>query len=106
MVEALWMVAESRFFTPDEKSLIAEKLAARINKDGELQVKAADTRSQLENKEIAREKLMGLVSRSLIRPRKRKATKPTKESKEKRLDSKKKEGMKKEMRRKPSKRDL
>jgi ribosome-associated protein len=101
MAEALWHIALSRFFTDEEKALIQEKLANKINKDGYLSVKSSATRSQLENKEIARHKMEEQVAKSLIKPKRRKATKPSKEAKEKRLDSKKKEGMKKEMRRKP-----
>jgi len=101
MAEALWLVAGSRFFTDEEKTLIQEKLKTKINKDGYLHVKSSETRSQLENKLIAQAKLEELVARSLIIPKKRKATKPSKAAKEKRLDSKKKESLKKEMRKPP-----
>ncbi len=99
--EALWNVAESRFFTDEEKELIQEKLKNKINKDGFLAVKCSVTRSQLENKQIAQHKMEELVAKSLIKPKKRKPTKPSKAAKEKRLESKKKESLKKEMRRAP-----
>ena len=102
MAEALWNVAESRFFTDDEKELIQAKLEKKINKDGYLAVKCSETRSQLENKQIAQAKMEELVAKSLIKPKRRKPTKPSKAAKEKRLDSKKKEGLKKEMRRSPN----
>ncbi len=102
MAEALWNVASSRFFSDEEKQLIQDKLKARINKDGNLHVKSSETRSQLENKLLARTRLEELVAKSLTKPKKRKATKPTKEAKEKRLDSKKKDSVKKELRRKPA----
>jgi len=101
MAEALWNVAESRFFTDEEKELIQTKLEKKINKDGYLAVKSSETRSQLENKQIAQRKMEELVAKSLIKPKKRKPTKPSKAAKEKRLDSKKKEGLKKELRRSP-----
>ena len=101
MAEALWNVAESRFLTDEEKALIQEKLAKKINKDGYLAVKSSETRSQLENKAIAQKKMEELVTKSLIKPKKRKPTKPSKEAKEKRLERKKKESMKKEMRKPP-----
>ena len=103
MAEALWLVAESRFFTAEEKELIGEKLKNKINKDGYLAVKCSETRSQLENKLIAQQKMEELVAKSLIKPKKRKATKPSKEAKEKRLDSKKRESVKKELRKPPVK---
>ena len=102
MVEALWHVGDSLYFTAEEKERIQTKLATKINKDGYLAVRSSETRSQLENKIIAREKLEELVAKSLIKPKKRKATKPSKEAKEKRLESKKKESLKKEMRKPPS----
>ncbi len=101
MAEALWHVASSRFFTDEEKALIQEKLKTKINKDGNLHAKSSETRSQLENKLVAQTKLQELVAKSLIKPKKRKPTKISKEAKEKRLESKKKEGIKKEMRRRP-----
>ncbi len=103
MAEALWLVAESRFFSDEEKELIQTKLATKINKDGYLHAKSSETRSQLENKQIAQKKLEDLVAKSLVKPKKRKATKPSKAAAEKRLDSKKKESLKKEMRRAPGK---
>lgn len=101
MVEALWPVAESRLYTDEEKLLIQEKLATKINKDGQLAVRSSEARSQLENKAIATDKMLALVAKSLIKPKKRRPTKPSKAAKEKRLDSKKKESVKKEMRRAP-----
>jgi ribosome-associated protein len=101
MVEALWQVAQSRFFLPEEKERMAAKLATKMNKDGYLVVKCSETRSQLENKEIAVKKMELLVAKSLTVPKKRKATKPSKAAVAKRLDSKKKEGLKKAMRKPP-----
>lgn len=101
MVEALWHVASSRFFTDEEKELIQAKLQKKINKEGQLAVRSSEARSQLENKAIAQNKMERLVAKSLIKPKKRKPTKISKEAKEKRLDSKKKESMKKEMRKPP-----
>jgi ribosome-associated protein len=101
MAEALWHVASSAHFTEEEKARIQEKLETKINKEGYLTTKSSATRSQLENKLIAQKKLEDLVTKSLLQPKKRKPTKPSKAAKEKRLDSKKKESLKKEMRRVP-----
>jgi ribosome-associated protein len=100
MVEAWWHVNDSQAFTPEEKELIHYKLENRINKDGYLLVKCSETRSQLENKLIATKKLTDLVEKSLIKPKKRKPTKISKAIKEARLQSKKKESEKKQLRRK------
>jgi ribosome-associated protein len=100
MVEAWWHVNDSQAFTPEEKELIHHKLENRINKDGYLLVKCSETRSQLENKLIATKKLTDLVEKSLIKPKKRKPTKISKAIKEARLQSKKKDSEKKQLRRK------
>lgn len=99
-VEAWWQVASSKYYTEDEKDLITTKLQNRINKDGYLTVKCTETRSQLENKHIATAKILELVAQSLVRPKKRKPTKMPRAVKEKRLESKRRNAMKKQMRKK------
>ncbi len=101
MVEALWHVAGSRFFTDEEKELIQAKLEKKINKEGQLAVRSSEARSQIENKAIAQNKMEALVAKSLIVPKKRKPTRISKAAKEKRLESKKKDSLKKEMRKLP-----
>jgi len=101
-VEALWNVSLSQYFTEEEKQLLLSKLENRINKEGYISTKSSETRSQLENKEIARKKLLALVAKSLIKPKKRKPTKLSKAAKEKRLESKRKESEKKKMRKPPN----
>lgn len=101
MVEALWDAANSRFYSQEEKDTILHKLSAKLSKEGYVSVKCSETRSQLENKQIAVTKMLELVAKSLVKPKKRKATKPSKAAIEKRIDTKKKEGLKKEMRKPP-----
>ena len=99
MVLAKWNVSESTYFTDEEKNLIVEKLKNKINSEGFLQVNSQESRSQLENKEKATEKLQELVEKALIVPKSRKKTKPTKASNLKRLDHKKIQSEKKDNRR-------
>ena len=99
MVEAYWSVASSAFFTPEQKDLILEKLKNRINSEGFLLLKSSESRTQLSNKKKVLEKMLILVNQSVIKPKKRLASKPTRSMIEKRLESKKKLGEKK-MRRK------
>jgi ribosome-associated protein len=99
MAEARWVVAESRFFSPEEKERIARKLAAHINKEGVLLVKCSETRSQLENKAIAGKKMELMVTKALLVPKKRKVTRIPKGVIEKRLDQKKQQSEKKQSRR-------
>lgn len=99
MAEAWWHVMQSAMFTDEEKALINTKLVKRINKDGYLIVKSSETRSQLENKHIAQQKLEEAVARALIQPKKRKPTKPSKAAVQKRLENKKRDAAKKNDRR-------
>ena len=100
MVEAYWNVDGSHFFTPEQKGLISTKLKNKINSEGLLIVKSSEDRSQLSNKKNALEKMLILVNQSILKPKKRLASKPTKSMIQKRLDSKKMLGEKKMRRRK------
>ncbi|MBR3813524.1 MAG: aminoacyl-tRNA hydrolase [Spirochaetaceae bacterium] len=75
--------------TEDERSRIKTKLAAMINKNGELYLDADDERFQLENRGIALERLERYIVNALHVPKKRIKTKPTKASKERKLKLKK-----------------
>lgn len=98
-VTVLWNVQESQFFTEEEKKLIQEKLKNRINAEGILQVSSSEARTQLQNRKIATEKILELVNKSIVKPKPRKSTKPSKNQIEKRLNQKKQHSEKKENRR-------
>lgn len=98
MVEGLWNIGASTQFTNEEKALIFLKLASRISQEGLLHVKSSEKRTQLENKAIVLKKIHALIKKALEVPKKRKATKPTKASKELRLSDKKITGQKKQER--------
>ena len=72
----------------------------RITKDGIVVIKAQQTRSQDKNKEAALKRLQDLIQKVSVTPKKRRATKPSKNSQKKRMDSKTKHGRTKEMRKK------
>ncbi len=97
-VTVIWSVFETVRFNEDQIALITEKLRNRINADGLLQITVSDSRSQLRNKQIAVERITDLVNSTLIVPRKRIKTKPSKGQIEKRLQTKKKLSEKKENR--------
>ncbi len=97
-VTVLWNVQESEFFREEEKKLIQEKLKNRINAEGILQVSSSEARTQIQNRKIAIEKILDLVNKSLIIPKKRVKTKPSKAQVEKRIQTKKKISEKKENR--------
>ncbi|RFM35270.1 aminoacyl-tRNA hydrolase [Chitinophaga silvisoli] len=100
MVEGYFDVAASQLLTPEQKTLVLEKLAHRLTSEGLLQVKSQEERSQLGNKQLVIKKMNELVQKAMIRPKKRVATKPSRAAKEKRLNLKKKQSDKKQLRRK------
>lgn len=89
MVEARWNVDQSAIFSNQEKATIKKHLQSKINLEGQLLLRSSETRSQLENKITVTRKMVELVFKSLIPKRIRRATRPTKSSVEKRLDTKK-----------------
>ena len=59
MVEGYWNVATTALLEEEEKKLVMEKLANKINADGNLLVKSQEERSQLGNKELVIKKSRG-----------------------------------------------
>ncbi len=74
----------------------------RISKDGVVVIKAQAHRTQEKNKQEARERLAELIRKALVRPKKRYVTKPSRNSKKKRVDSKVQRGKVKSLRGKVS----
>jgi ribosome-associated protein len=99
-VEARWHFVSSTVFSEEEIERIKLKLKNKVSEDGWLIVQCETERTQLANKQLAQTKLEGFVEKALVVPKKRKATKPTKASKEKRLIEKKSSGEIKANRRK------
>ena len=84
---------------PDDARLRLAKLAGRLlTQDQVLVIQAQSFRSQERNRSAALERLVDLLRKSLIRPKTRRATKPTYSSTLKRLESKVKRGKTKSMR--------
>lgn len=80
---------------------LRQKLSNRVDSDGRVQVTCEETRSRGRNLEIALDRMEDLIRRALIRPKKRIATKPTRGSQKRRIESKKRRGQTKQMRRRP-----
>ncbi len=100
MVMGYWPVATSALFTDVQKQLLLEKLSNRINKEGMLLVKSQVHRTQQSNKEEVIRKINELIAAALTPKKARIASKPSKAAKEKRIESKKKQGDQKQNRRK------
>jgi ribosome-associated protein len=102
MVEGYFNVHGSQILSAEQKELVKLKLANKITDEGFLLVKSQTERSQLGNKEEVIRKINTLINHAIIKPKKRKPTKPSKAAKEKRIESKKKKGEIKELRKRIS----
>lgn len=89
MVEGRWNVMASSQFTDEQKHTILRRLATKITGVGTLLVKSQTARTQLANKGEVVKKINALIEQALIKKKSRIATKPSKASREKRLESKK-----------------
>lgn len=98
-IELLWNVAATQALDADARARVAAKLAARLDADGNVRVVSSARRSQAQNREAADVRLAELVRGALAVPRRRKATKPTRASKEARLGEKRKRSETKRQRR-------
>jgi ribosome-associated protein len=97
-MELRFHVRSSMLLSDEEKEIVAERLANRINAAGELVLVSQTERSQLQNKEKVTERFYALLSKALAPRKKRKPTRPTTASKEERLETKRKLSEKKERR--------
>ena len=86
------LVEASLLLTDEQKRVVKEKLFNRITGDGFLQVRSQVHRTQLANKEEVIEKINRLVADALKKKKMRISTKVSKAAKERRLESKKKQG--------------
>jgi ribosome-associated protein len=100
-IELFFDVTNSSAISDDEKTLILKNLKSKLTKDNVLILSCDESRSQHKNKELVIEKFLTLIVNSLKIPKKRKATKPTKSSIDKRIEKKKNLALKKALRKKP-----
>jgi len=78
---------------PNEvKTRLVTIAGSRMTTEGVLVIDAREHRTQGQNREAARERLVELIARATRTPKKRRATKPSKAAKESRLTSKKRRG--------------
>jgi len=101
-VEVRWNVRTSAALTQEQRDRLSRKLATRIDDEGWIRVVASDSRSQLRNKEAARERLHDLVTRGLVVPKRRRATRIPRSEKARRLEQKRHRSGIKRDRRRPS----
>ena len=88
-VELRWTPSSSSAFSDAQRQYLVQRLAHRLIESGELIIVADEHRTQGRNRDEARKKLAVVVRQALVRPKKRRPTKPSRASVKRRLDGKK-----------------
>ena len=88
-VIASFHIERSTLLSPEQKNIVFQKLSNRINSNGELVLRSEKHRTQLANKEEVIQRMNHLIEECLRPKRPRIATRPTRQSREKRLEWKK-----------------
>jgi ribosome-associated protein len=100
-VELSWDVAASDALTDEQRARLLTELAARVV-DGQVTIAASEHRSQLQNRTTARARLANLISTALEPPAPaRRATRPSRAARARRVDAKRRRGDLKATRRRP-----
>lgn len=98
-IEIVWNVAASPSLTEWQREGLLARLGTKVDSSGNIRVVSQAGRSQLQNKEIALARLAERVAAALVEPKQRRPTKPTKASKVRRVEAKKRRGQLKRDRR-------
>ncbi len=100
-IELTLDIPYSNEFSEEEKELLFKNLKTKLTKEHILIMQCDESRSQHKNKEIVIDRFLLLITNALKVPKKRKATKPSKASIQKRLEKKKKQASQKALRKRP-----
>lgn len=100
-VEVTFDITSSKGLTEREKNRLGLKLKSKLSKNNYLLLQCDESRSQHTNKSIVIKRLLKQIEQALVIPKKRRPSKPSRSSVEKRLKSKKKAALKKANRSKP-----
>jgi len=100
-VELRFDVAATAALDSRQKARVREHLGGRITKDGVLVLRASEYRSQLRNREEARRRLVRLLAEALEPRMPRRPTKPSAGARRRRMDTKRRRGEVKRLRRGP-----
>ncbi|MGH2956751.1 MAG: alternative ribosome rescue aminoacyl-tRNA hydrolase ArfB [Solirubrobacterales bacterium] len=94
-IDAVFDVGASAALTDSQRELLRRKLGDRVS------AVAQDARSQARNRELALERLREKLAAALVRPKKRRPTKPSRAARERRLEQKRRRSRRKAERRRP-----
>ena len=101
-IQLRWNLEGSTALTEAQRDRIRRALASRLTEAGDLLLASDKHRSQRRNREEVTQRLAALVREALVPPKPRRKTKPTRASKERRLDDKKRRSEVKKGRGKPT----
>lgn len=87
-----WNVRTSAALDEPARERLLERLGPKLTLDGDVMVSVSDDRSQMFNRQLARERLAALVRAARVPTKARHATRPTRGSKERRITAKKTRG--------------
>jgi ribosome-associated protein len=87
-VELRWHVAGSRVLTDAQRARLLDRLAGRINREGELVMTCSTERSQHRNRDLLLQRFAAVVRGALARRRPRRLTAPPAAATERRLSTK------------------
>lgn len=100
-IELTFDLESSNSLSDGEKILLKTKLSSKLTKENVLILFCDESRSQHRNKNIAIKRFLELLKTNLIRPKRRKATRPSKSSIKRKAENKKRVSVKKALRKKP-----
>ena len=100
-IELTFDLENSNSLSEFEKEVLKTKLSSRLTKEKILILFCEETRSQNRNKGIAIKRFLELIKTLLIRPKKRRPSKPSLSSIKKKTEHKKRTSIKKALRKKP-----
>ncbi len=100
-----WRPKDSVALSKRDQTWLLNKLRSKLTTEGDIIITSSKTRAREQNRTDAYEKLAELVRTSLVRPKKPKPTRPTRNSVKRRLAAKQRQSDKKRNRRKPSRDD-
>ncbi|HGG04526.1 MAG TPA: aminoacyl-tRNA hydrolase [Aliiroseovarius sp.] len=97
-VELRFEAARSPSLPPAVKTRLKRIAGRKWSRDGAIVIRAEGTRSQARNREIAEQRLVEMIRKALVAPKRRIATRPTLGSKKRRMDAKTRRGQLKALR--------
>lgn len=101
-IELTFDLENSNSLSDNEKEILKTKLSHKLTKENILILFCEETRSQHRNKDLAIKRFLVLLKMNLIRPKKRRPTKPSKNSVKRKAENKKRVSLKKVLRKKPN----